>query len=364
MVAILIMTCSSCRKTSAVQLAIEKVSSTRLETRLTWRCDRCNQDHSWLIPRGRTVEDIARESLRHSCAHGRARNRASVYARIRGVADEERAKILLGELIWRWRNEAELSQKKAAAAAGITSRELRRVEAGTSFPRTDNLQRIVHAARGSMDQAYLLIRPARKWKQEFIERVQRFQEERIREDSEFQSAPFGPVVHDPDVEVALDFFRRVFPAEADEDRFLFFARAIHQAYWTKQLGGTITVDDIRAEIIPVVMSLADVFERCEGKKAKELVVYEMARVAGLLMTEPEVADFAVYFLQMSFNSIAGEEETKRRIGAGWKELTPPEKVILALFDLVNPKYQPRLIKSCQKLSSTERRPEWWFIPEG
>jgi len=67
---------------------------------------------------------------------------------------------------------------------------------------------------------------------------------------------------------------------------------------------------------------------------------------------------------MSFNSIAGEEETKRRIGAGWKELTPPEKVILALFDLVNPKYQPRLIKSCQKLSSTERRPEWWFIPDG
>ena len=46
-----------------------------------------------------------------------------------------------------------------------------------------------------------------------------------------------------------------------------------------------------------------------------------------------------------------------------EDLTSPEKVILALFDLVDPKYQSRLIKSCQKLSSTERRPEWWFIPE-
>jgi len=363
MVSILILTCSSCRKTSAVQPVIEKVRSPRLETRLTWRCDRCNQDHNWLIPPGRSVEDTARESLKHSCAHGRARKRTSVYALVRGVADEERAKILLSELIWRWRNEAELSQEKAAAAAGITSREWRRVEAGTSFPRKDNLPRIVRAARGSMEQAYMLIRSARKWKQEFIEWIQRFQDERIREDSDFQSAPFGPVEHDPDVEIALDFFRRVFPAEADEDRFLFFARAIHQAYWTKQLDGTITVDDTRAEIIPVVMSLADVFERCEGKKAKKLVVYEMARVAGLLMTEPEVADFALYFLQMSFNSIAGEEETKRRVGVGWRVLTPQEKVILALFDLVNPKYQPRLIKSCQKLSSTERRPEWWFIPD-
>jgi len=81
------------------------------------------------------------------------------------------------------------------------------------------------------------------------------------------------------------------------------------------------------------------------------------------MTKPEIADFAQYFFQMSFNSIAGEEETKRKVGTGWKELKPPEKVILALFDLVDPKYQPRLIKSCQKLSSTERRPEWWFIPD-
>jgi hypothetical protein len=112
-----------------------------------------------------------------------------------------------------------------------------------------------------------------------------------------------------------------------------------------------------------VQNLADIFERCDGKKSKRLVVYEMARAAGMFMRKREIADFVQYFLQMSFNSIAGEEETKRRIGTGWKELTPPEKVILALFDLVDPKYQPRVIKSCQKLSATERRAEWWFMPD-
>jgi hypothetical protein len=111
------------------------------------------------------------------------------------------------------------------------------------------------------------------------------------------------------------------------------------------------------------MNLANIFERCESKKTKKLVVYELARAAGLLMRKQEVADFVQLFLQRSFNSIAGEEETQRRIGAWWKELTPPEKLVLALFDLIDPKYQPRLIKACQKLSSTERRPEWWFIPE-
>jgi hypothetical protein len=186
---------------------------------------------------------------------------------------------------------------------------------------------------------------------------------RVDEDSDFQTIPVGPVVRDPDVEVALDYFRRIFQVEADEDSFLFFAHAIHQAYWAKQLGGTITVDDNRAEIIPAVRNLADIFERCDGKKAKYFVVYEMARAAGIFMRKEEIADFVLYFLQMSFNSIAGEEETKRRVGPGWRVLTPQEKVILALFDLVNPKYQPRLIKSCQKLSSTERRPECWFIPE-
>lgn len=360
MVTILILTCSNCRKTSAVQPLLEKVSSPRIETRLSWRCDRCNQDHSWLIPQGRSVEDTARESLRHSCAHGRVRNRTSVYARVRGVAAEEKTKILLGELIWWWRNEAELGQLEAATAADITSREWRRVEAGTSLPRTENLQRIVRAARGTIDQAYLVIRSTRKWKPEFKQRVLETHA-RIEENS-------LQVVHpeleiEPDVELALDSFRRVLPVEADEDVFLFFALAIHQELWTSRLGGTVTVDDKRGEIIPAVKNLADIFEKCDSKKAKYLVVYEMARAAGMFMRKREIADFAQYFLQMSFNSIAGEEETQRRIGPGWKELTPPEKVILALFDLVDPKYQPRLIKSCQKLSSTERRPEWWFIPE-
>jgi hypothetical protein len=86
------------------------------------------------------------------------------------------------------------------------------------------------------------------------------------------------------------------------------------------------------------------------------VVYELTRIAALLMRKQELADFVQLFLQWSFNSSAGEEETQRRISAGWKELTPPEKVVLALFDLIDSKYQPRVIKACQKLSSTERRP--------
>lgn len=356
----LLLTCTNCSKTSAVNYGIE-ISDFSNETRLEWGCVRCDKNHRWLIPQGRTVEDTARQSLKHSIAYKKARNRKDVYIRIRDVPKDERERILFGELIWWWRNEAGLGQVEAAAAARITSREWMRVEAGKSLPRENNLQRIVHAARGSMDQAFLIIGSARNWKQEFINRVRSFQA-RIAEHEHFQVVA-EESDSNPDVELALEAFRRVLPVEFHEDRFLLLAHTIHQAYWTRLLGGTITIDDMRAEIIPAVMNLANIFERCESKKTKQLVVYELACAAQMLMRKQELADFVQFFVQWSFNSAAGEDETKRRIGAGWKELTPPEKVVLALFDLIDPKYQPRLIKACQKLSSTERRPEWWFIPE-
>ena len=117
MVTILILTCSNCYKTSAVQPGIEEVRSPRIETELVWGCVRCNTNHRWLIRRGRTVEDTARKSLRHSTAHEKSRSRKNVYARVRGVTDDEKTKILFGELVWWWRNEAGLGQVETAAKA-------------------------------------------------------------------------------------------------------------------------------------------------------------------------------------------------------------------------------------------------------
>jgi hypothetical protein len=119
--------------------------------------------------------------------------------------------------------------------------------------------------------------------------VQSFQA-RIAEQEHFNVDVRG-LKSDPDVEFALQAVRRVLPVEPDDNRFLFLAHAIHQAYWTRLLGGTITVDDKRAEIIPAVMKLANIFERCDSKKTKQLVVYELTRIAALLMRKQELADF-------------------------------------------------------------------------
>src|SRR6266403_307289 len=349
MVMVLILTCSNCRRTSAVRPGIERFKSPRVETWLEWGCVRCNTNHRWLIPKGRTVENTARESLKHSIAHPKARKRKSVYVRLRGVPEDERMRILFGELIWWWRNESALELEQAASAAQITSRQWMRVEAGKNLPHADNLQRIVHASRGTMDQAFLVIASAKKWRREFIRRIRQYRK-RVEDNSQIQCVPAN-VELEPDVELALDAFRRVLPAEADENKFLFFALAIHQIYWTRSLGGTITVDDDRSEIVPAIMNIADILERCENKKAKYSVIYEMARGAGLLLRRPELADFVRYFLRVSFNSSAGEEEVERRLGPVWKELVAPEKLVLALFDLVDPEYQPRLIKSFRKLKA-------------
>jgi hypothetical protein len=89
--------------------------------------------HSW----GTNSRRHGEESLRHSTAHKEAANRNNVYVQLRGVTDKEKSRILFGELIWLWRNEAGLGQVEAAAKARITSREWMRIEAGKTLPRAD-----------------------------------------------------------------------------------------------------------------------------------------------------------------------------------------------------------------------------------
>jgi transcriptional regulator with XRE-family HTH domain len=360
---VLILTCTNCRRTSAADYGIEIESIPRKETWLLWGCVRCNTNHHWLIPNNRSVEDTAARSLGNSVACHKAHRRKNIYDRLKDLAEEEQRKVLFGELIWWWRNEAELEQTQAAAAAKITSRQLMRIEAGETLPHADNIERVVHAVRGSMDQAFRIIGSNRQWKEEFIRRVQSFAS-RQAEEERFQIARPGVRITSPDVELALEAFRNVLPVEADEDKFLIFAHIIFQSYWTRLLGGTITVDDRRAEIIPVVRRLADTFERCEDKKAKYFVVYEMARVAETFLRKQEIADFVQYFLEAIFISGVGAEQTEARVGSQWKELTSSEKLTLMLFDLINPKYQPRLIKLYQKLAATERQSDWSFWSEG
>jgi len=308
------------------------------------------------------VEDTAAKSLHNSVAHHKARRRKNIYARLQGLAEEDQRSALFGELIWWWRNEAGLYQTVAAAAVELTSREWMRIEAGKVLPQPDNLERVVHAVRGSMDQAFRIIGSNRQWKPEFVKRLKSLQE-RLSRDEHFQVVRKGVKITSPDVELALDAFRNVLPAEPDEDKFLILAHIIFQSYWTRKLGGTITVDDERAEIIPVVMKLADTFERCENKRAKYFVVDQIVRIAEMFMRKEEIADFVQHFLRTCFNSRAADEQTEARVGAEWKELTPTEKLVLTLYDLTNSKYKPRLAKLCKNLSATERRSEWSFFVE-
>jgi transcriptional regulator with XRE-family HTH domain len=359
---ILLLTCDNCRMTSAVNPGFDKMEFPRQEAWIEWGCVRCDINHRWEIPQGRTVFDTALASLKHSLAYKKALKRPSVYSRLEGASADDQPKILFGELIWWWREEAGLQQKEAAAAARINRRELMRVETGKSMPHPDNFERVVRAVRGIMRQAFLVTGSKKNWDPEFLRRVTEF-ELRLASTSELQILPRDWKLHEPsapDVELAINEFRRVLPGEPDESNFLFFAYGIHQAFWQRLLRGTVTIDDKKPDIIAAVMNLANILDRSEDKRTKYFVIYELARGARMFLTKPEIADFAQHFFR-EFNSSAGRDETERRIGPEFKELTPAEKLILTLFDLVPAKYQPRLIRLCKKLSDTERRPDWWFI---
>lgn len=361
---ILILTCDNCRRTSAVQAVIDKVDFPREETWLLWDCVRCNKAHQWLIPSGRSLEDTAKQSLKSSSAYSKVGEREDVYQRLSNALPETHRKILFGELTWWWRQEVagDLTIAKVARAADITVRQWIRIEAGASMPHQKNLVGIVHAVDGIMDQAYMLIGSDKDWAKE-LERYLADEEERISRDALFQKEPEGYTLQaweSPDVEAALQALRRVLPFEFDEDHFLFYAYMVHQGYWGRQLGGPITMDDTRAEIIPVIKKLFNLFGRCENKQAQYRIVYLMVRGAKAYMTQSVMVSLVIYFIRRSFTSAIGEDETSSRVGEQWEYLSPTEKIALTLFDLIDPQYQPRFIKACQKLQGSAKGIDYWL----
>jgi len=359
---LLILTCRDCKRTSATSERIETMSSPRQESWLVWGCTFCRRNHRWTIPEGKGVIDTARQSLKHSSAFTKSAGRSDIYAKLSAASPKTRQKILLGELIWWWREEANLNQKDAAKVANISTRQLKRLEDGQNQPHPRNLKLIIKVVQGSIEQVYLITKADKLWEQDFALRMIELNE-RISPTACVQIDPAGWALSPsiiPDLDFALGELKRVLPAEPNEDKFLFMAHAIHQAYWIRLLGGPITIDDDRAKIIPPVKKLADLLERCDSKESQYRVIYEMVQCAEMFLTKPELADFVTYFLLRSFSSEAGEHETRRRIKDEWEQATAKERLILTLFDLIDPQYQSQLIATCRKLNASERQTEVWF----
>jgi transcriptional regulator with XRE-family HTH domain len=361
---ILILTCNNCRKTSAVTAVIDNVNYPERGVLLLWGCPHCDKQHQWMVPHGGNLQDTARQSLKSSTAYSKSGKRADVYRRLSEAPPELHRKILFGELIWWWREEAGITQSKAAASAGLTARHWIRIEAGESTPLEENLEKVVRAAHGVMDQAYLLTDSDKIFGGELERRIAEA-EERISPDAFFQKAPEGyapPPWESRDVEVALQALRRALSFNADENQFLFYAHMVHQEYWSRRLGGPIRIGDDKAEIIPVIKKLIDLFARCENKQAEYRIINLIVNEAKFFIRKPLLVDLVTNFIHSSFTSMAGEDDTRSRVGAEWNQLTPMEKLGLTIFDLIDPKIQPHFIKACQKLEGTAKGIDHW-IPE-
>jgi transcriptional regulator with XRE-family HTH domain len=347
-----------------VRAVVDGMDSPRKETWLLWHCVRCDNHHQWLVPSGRKVEDTARESLKSSIAYHRSGKREDVYRRLSEAPQEKHRKILFGELIWWWREEAvaQFTQAEVAEAAGITVRQWIRIEAGESMPLEENLVGIIHAVDGVMDQAYLLTDLGKVWSKE-MERRLADEEARLSEEALLQLDPEGYELQaweSPDVEVALKALKKVIPASFEADQFLFYAYTVHQEYWGRRGENPIRIDDDQTEIIPVIKDLFDLFERCENKQAQYRVVHLMARGAKRYMTKPVIMDLINYFVRNTFTSGMGEDDTRSRMGDKWNQLSAMEKLALTLFDLIGPQNQPRFIKACQKLQGSAKGIDHWL----
>jgi transcriptional regulator with XRE-family HTH domain len=286
-----------------------------------------------------------------------------IYKRLTDAQPAAQQKILFGELIRRWREEAGLTQEEAVALTDLDIRQWRRIEAGDSKPQKKNLEQVVKAVGGIKKQAYLIVDPGKVWDSD-LERRLAEAERQISSSAHFHIDPENfelPPDESSDVEIALRQLKRALPAIFDTHQFLFFAYMVYQEYWERRQSAPITIDDNSIEAIPAVKDIIDILDRCENKETQHRVIHVVAKEVVFFMTKPKIADLATQFLNTGFISGAEENETRRRIGEQqWDQLSSLEKLILTLFDIVDPQKQSGLIESCQKLQSSAKEADKWF----
>jgi transcriptional regulator with XRE-family HTH domain/RNase P subunit RPR2 len=360
---ILILACNNCHRTNAVEAVTESTNLPPKETYLIWECLRCRKHHRWLIPRGRGLKNTALQSLKSSIAYRKGDKRMDIYKRLAEAQPAAQRKILFGELIRRWREEAGLTQEEAVALTDIKIRQWRHIEAGESKPQRRNLDQVVSAVGGIKKQAYLILDQGKVWDSD-LERRLAEAERQISSSAHFHIDPENfelPPDESSDVEIALRQLRRALPAIFDTHQFLFFAYMVYQEYWERRQSAPITIDDNSIEVIPAVKDIIDVLDRCENNEIQYRVIHVIAKEVAFFFRKPKMADLMIQFINTSFISAAEEHETKRRIGEQWKQLLPMEKLILTLFDIVDSQKQSLIIDACQKLHSSAKETDRWFV---
>lgn len=351
-----ILTCDNCYKTSATAAYVHETDFPREGTWLSWHCPRCNQAREWLIPKGQSIEDAARKSRRVSPAFKRLGNRDDVYQKLKDTDTEVQRLILFGELVWWWREEVGMTQIAAAKKAGLSNRHWKRIEDGKIKLHDRNIERVVHAVEGSMEQAYLLLKPGKRWSVKFEQRL-------ARAEKEIKSPYFQKLHKDevlpPDVSYELDIalreLGRVLTVEEAEERFLFYALIIHQTYWNKLLSGPLIIDDHKAELIPVIKKLIDYLKKSEKRSNKYRIVNLIMQEAEYYMTKPLILDLVTNFIRDSFTSVVRREAVWNALMKEHGSLSSEGKLILALFDLVKPEHQSTLLKACKQIQAFHAR---------
>jgi hypothetical protein len=345
-----ILTCDNCHRTSAATDKVEQIDFPRQGTWLNWYCMYCRQLREWLIPQGMSIEDASRQSRQNSTACNRSLSRVDVYKKVQDAKPEMQKWIFFGELVWWWREEAVIAQTQAAVASGLSDRHWRRMEAGDSKLRDSNIERVVRAVQGSMEQAYLLLKPGERWSLKFEQRLAKAEKQikspffqKLHKDEELSPE----VAHELDI--ALRELGRVLTVEAVEERFLFYAHLIHQTYWNRLLGGPMIVDDHKAELIPLIKKLISALKKTEKPANQYKIVNLIKLEVEYFMSKPLLLDLLTHFIFESFTSVLRREEVWGKLSKDFGPFSPQEKLILALFDLIKPIRQGHLLETCKQL---------------
>lgn len=341
-----------CHATSVVRAELQ---SWRLgpnsETFLVWICPVCETRYQWLVPEQKSAEDIAWMSRRFLKGGIDSRKRKNLYQLLLEASPDERKWIQFAELLYCWRKAAGLSIADATFKAKISFRHWIRIETGQGELRDKTLEAVVRAVGGSIAQAYLLINPDKNWSERFERRITNAKKQ-ISKDA------YVNVLRDKarlsekteqDLEIALRELRKVLAADSIEENFLFFALVIHQQFWNQRLGGAVTIEEHKTEIIPLAKRIIDIIKRCEHSRQRNRVVGLLVQEARTFLPKTLIFELVTMFIRLCFTSIMGMEQTQRKLNEWGGQLAPNEDLILALFDLADTNRKPLILNLCKQL---------------
>jgi transcriptional regulator with XRE-family HTH domain len=353
-----------CFETYAAGARVERVADGKTLVKvLAWECETCEVEYRFAVPEGGHYTDVEAMTLRLGPKPVTDPQAIADYARrLREADPRARRWLRLARLLRAWREKAGLTQEAAAARAGISARDYKRLEEGRARRRLVNVEKAVRGVVGVEEQMRLLVAPGDSRAEGFDARMKRADRQRsglllVLTPVEDALMPAGMR---EDAAAAAAALGRALVSNAMSEPFLFYAQVIFEIYWCRRLGGFARPDELTTAAVRPVKELIDLYKACESVREKGALLDVVRLELEAFLTQEQLYEAAALFFGLAYEEAHADGQVAGKLGLKPFEglsnyYTPAEALLLATFDRAGPERRRALLDALRRIDAWDRR---------